>query len=132
MVECLSCGCHGPGGYECAFCWTRDHPLVERDEPKTVIAGLKYYLKNLLVYRNDSHMNYAWCAYTRYIIMIALEEKIWSMTIAEQGAGDQPIRFGICIQGGYTRVYEQRDETEDYCKLRQETTPEKQFSLQTG
>jgi hypothetical protein len=56
IQECLSCGCHGPEGYECAFCWTRDHPMVEGDEPKTVIAGLKYYLKNQLVHRNDSHM----------------------------------------------------------------------------
>jgi hypothetical protein len=64
--------------------------------------------------------------------MLALEEKIWSMTIAERGKNDQPIRFGICIQGGDARVYERRDETEDYCKLRQEDTPEKQFPLQTG
>jgi hypothetical protein len=47
IQACLICGCHGPGGYECAFCWTRDHPMVEGDESKTVIAGLKYYLKNL-------------------------------------------------------------------------------------
>jgi hypothetical protein len=110
IQECLSCGCHGPGGYECTFCWTRDNPMVEGDEPKTVIAGLKYYLKNRLVHRNDSHMKYAWYAYTRYIIMLALEEKIWSMTIAERGSDDQPIRFGICIQGADTRVYEQRNE----------------------
>jgi hypothetical protein len=77
-------------------------------------------------------MKYAWYTYTRYIIMLALEEKIWSMTIAESGADDQSIRFGICIQGGDARVYKQRYETEDYCKLRQEATPEKQFPLQTG
>jgi hypothetical protein len=49
IQECLSCGGYGPGGYECAFCWTRDHPMVEGDKPKTVIAGLKYNLKNRLV-----------------------------------------------------------------------------------
>jgi hypothetical protein len=75
IQECLSCGGYGPGGYECAFCWTRDHTMVEGDEPKTVISGLKYYLKNRLVHRNDSHMKYAWYAYTRYIIMLALEEE---------------------------------------------------------
>jgi polyferredoxin len=57
--------------------------MVEGDEPKAVISGLKYYLKNRLVHRNDSRMKYAWYAYTRYIIMLAIEEKIWSMTIAE-------------------------------------------------
>jgi hypothetical protein len=76
-------------------------------------------------------MKYAWYAYTRYIIMLALEEKIWSMTIAEQGSDDQPIRFGICIQGANTDFYERRDETE-VCRLRQEETVEKQFPLQTG
>jgi hypothetical protein len=129
IQECLSWGCHGPGGYECAFCWTRDHPMVARDEPKTVIAGLKCYLKNRLVHRNESHMKYAWYAYTQYIIMLALEEKIWSMTIAERGSDDQPIRFGICIQGADTKVYERRDETEEGCRLRQEGTAEKQFPL---
>jgi hypothetical protein len=77
-------------------------------------------------------MKNAWYAYTRYIIMLALEEKIWPMTIAERGADNQPIRYGICIQGGDTRVYKQRDEIEDWCKLRQEATPEKKFPLQTG
>jgi hypothetical protein len=91
--------------------------MEEGDEPKTVIAGLKYYLKNRLVHRNESHMKYAWYAYTRYIIMLALEEKIRSMTIAERGSDDQPIRFCICIQGSDTRVYERRDETEDGCRL---------------
>jgi hypothetical protein len=54
------------------------------------------------------------------------------MTTADRGADDQPIRFGICIQGRDARDYERRDETEDYCKLRQEATREKQFPLQTG
>jgi hypothetical protein len=31
IQECLNCGGHGPGGYECAFCWTRGHPTVEGD-----------------------------------------------------------------------------------------------------
>jgi hypothetical protein len=31
LQECLKCGGHGPGGYNCAFCWTRDHPMVEGD-----------------------------------------------------------------------------------------------------
>jgi hypothetical protein len=30
IQECLSCGGHGPGGYECAFCWTMDHPTVDQ------------------------------------------------------------------------------------------------------
>jgi hypothetical protein len=64
--------------------------------------------------------------------MLALEEKIWLMNIAERGSDDQPIRFGICIQGADTRVYDRRDETEDECRLQQETTTEKQFPLQTG
>jgi hypothetical protein len=58
--------------------------MVEEDEPKTVIVGRKYYLKNRLVHRNDSHMKYAWYAYTQYIIMLALEEKIWLMTRANE------------------------------------------------
>jgi hypothetical protein len=105
--------------------------MVARDEPKTVIAGLKYYLKTRLVHRNDSHMKYAWNAYTRYIIMLALEEKIWLMTKAERGADNQPIRFGICIQGGDAEIYARRDETVG-CRLRQEETVEKQLPLQTG
>jgi hypothetical protein len=95
-----------------------------------VIASLKYYLKNQLVHRFDSHMKYAWYADTRYIITLALEEKIWSMTIAEQGSDDQPIRFSICIAGANANIYERRDETEG-CRLRQEETTEKQFPLQT-
>jgi hypothetical protein len=63
--------------------------------------------------------------------MLALEEKIWSMTVAERGADDQPIRFGICIQGGNAEIYARRDETEG-CRLRQEETVENQFPLQTG
>jgi hypothetical protein len=66
IQECLNCGGHGPGGYECASCWTRDHPTVEGDEPKTVIASLKYYLKNRRVHLSNTHMKYAWYAYTRY------------------------------------------------------------------
>jgi hypothetical protein len=76
-------------------------------------------------------MKYAWYAYTRYIIMLALEEKIWLMTIAERGSDDQPIRFGICMVGANANIYERRDETEG-CRLRQEETTEKQFPLQTG
>jgi hypothetical protein len=106
--------------------------MVEGDEPKTVIVCLKYYLKNRLVHRDDSHMKYAWYAYTRYTIMLALEEKIWSMTIAERGSDDQPIRFGICIQGADTRVYERRNEREEGCRLQEEETVEKQFPLKTG
>jgi hypothetical protein len=74
-------------------------------------------------------MNYAWYAYTRYIIMMAIEEKIWSMTIAEQVSDDQPIRVGICIAVANANVYEQRDETEG-CRLRQEDTAKKKFPLQ--
>jgi hypothetical protein len=110
IQECLNCGGHGPGGYDCSFCWTRDHPTVERDAPTMLIASLKYYLKNRLVHRSDSHMKYAWYAYTQYVIMLALEEKIWSMTIAERGSDDQPIRFGICISGANANIYERRDE----------------------
>jgi hypothetical protein len=106
--------------------------MVEGDDRKTVIAGLKYYLKNRLVHWKESHMKYAWYAYTRYIITLALEEKIFSTTIAERGADDQPIRFGICIAGANAKIYEQRDETEDGCRLRQEATTDKQFPLQTG
>jgi hypothetical protein len=58
--------------------------------------------------------------------MLALEEKIWSMMIAERGADDQPIRFGICIQGGGAEIYARRDETEG-CRLRQEETVENNF-----
>jgi hypothetical protein len=106
--------------------------MVEGDEPKTVIADLKYYLKNRLEHRNNSHMKYAWYAYTRYITMLALEEKIWSMTIAERGSDDQPIRFGICIVGENANIYERRDETDGGCRLRQEANTEKRFQLQTG
>jgi hypothetical protein len=53
------------------------------------------------------------------------------MTIAERGVDDQPIRFGICIQGGDAEIYSRRDETEG-CRIGQEETPEKQFPLQTG
>jgi hypothetical protein len=98
------------------LCWTRDHPMVERDAPTTVIASLKYYLKNRLVHRSGSHMKYAWYAYTRSIITLALEGKIWSMTIAEQGSDDQPIRFDICIAGANANIYERRDETEGRCR----------------
>jgi hypothetical protein len=62
---------------------------------------------------------------------LALEEKNWSMTIAERGLDDQPIRFGICIAGQDANIYVQRDETEG-CQLQQEYTMEKKFSLQTG
>jgi hypothetical protein len=99
--------------------------------PTTVIASLKYYLKNRRVHLSDSHMKYAWYAYIRYIITLALEEKILSMTIAERGSDDQPIRFGICIAGANANVYERRDETEG-CWLRQADTMEKQLPLQTG
>jgi hypothetical protein len=80
--------------------------MVEGDKQTTVIAILKYYLENRRVHLSDSHMKYAWYAYTRYIITLALEEKIWSMTIAERGSDDQPIRFGICIAGENANIYE--------------------------
>jgi hypothetical protein len=105
IQECLNCRGHGPGGYECAFCWTRDHPMVEGGIPTTVIESLKYYLKNRRVHLNDSHMKYAWYAYTRYIITLALAEKIWSMTITERKSDDEPIRFGICIADANTNIY---------------------------
>jgi hypothetical protein len=131
IQECLNCGGHGPGGYKCALCWTRDNPTVEGDKPMTVIASLKYYLKNRRVHLSNMHMNYAWYAYTRYIITLALEEKIWSMTLAECVSDPQPIRFGICIAGEDVNIYKQRDEKEG-CRLRQEDTTEKKFQLQTG
>jgi hypothetical protein len=96
-----------------------------------VIASLKYSLKNRRVHLSNTQMNYAWYAYTRYIITLAFEEKIWSMTIAERGSDDQPIRFGICIAGQDANIYKRRDETEG-CQLRQEETTEKKFPLQTG
>jgi hypothetical protein len=55
-------------------------------------------------------MKFAWYAYARYIITLALEEKIWSMTIAERGSDDQPIRFGIFISGENANIYERSDE----------------------
>jgi hypothetical protein len=51
-----------------------------------------------------------------YIITLALEEKIWSMKIAECGSDDQPIRFGICIADENAKIYKQRYETEG-CRL---------------
>jgi hypothetical protein len=57
-------------------------------------------------------MKYAWYTYTRYIIAAALEELIWSITITEREADDQPIRFGIFIAGANAIIDEQRDETE--------------------
>jgi hypothetical protein len=63
--------------------------------------------------------------------MLALEEKIWSMTIAERGSDDQLIKFDICMVGANANIYDQRDETKG-CRLRQEETTENQFPLQTG
>jgi hypothetical protein len=67
-------------------------------------------------YSMSPHMKYAWYAYTRYIITLALEEKILSMTIVKRGLDDQPIRFSICIVGANANIYEQRNETEG-CSL---------------
>jgi hypothetical protein len=102
-------------------CWTRDYSSVEGHKPTTVIASLKYYLKNRRVHLSDSHMKYVWYAYTQYIIKLALEQKIWSMTIAEPGSDDQLIRFGICNADENANIYEQRDDSEG-CRLRQEDT----------
>jgi hypothetical protein len=101
--------------------------LLDKRSP----ASLKHYLKNRRVHRSDSHMKYVWYACTGYIITLALEEKIWSMKIAERGSDDQPIRFGIGIAGENANIYKRRDETE-VCRLRQEDTTEKKFPLQTG
>jgi hypothetical protein len=99
LQECLSCGGYGPGGYECAFCWTTDHPTVKENEPTTIIVCLKYYMKNRRVHPRDTHLKFAWYIYTWYIMELAIEEKMWLMSIAERGSDNHPIRLGICIAG---------------------------------
>jgi hypothetical protein len=44
---------------------------------------------------------------------LAVKENIWSLTIAERGSDNQPIRFGICIAGRYSNNNKQRNESED-------------------
>jgi hypothetical protein len=102
---------------------------VEGDEPITIIGRLKYYLKNRKVHLTDTHLKYAWYVYTRYIMELAIEEKIRSVAIAEAGSDNQPIRYRICIAGQDSNYDERRNERE-YCQLWQHDTPDKSFPLQ--
>jgi hypothetical protein len=107
IQECLNCGEYGPGGYKCSFCWTTGHILLTEEEPTTMIAHLKYYLKNRKVHLRDTHMKFAWYVYTMYIMEQAMEETIWAKTIAEQGPDNQPILLGISLSAPHsdTRKY---------------------------
>jgi hypothetical protein len=89
IQESLNCGEYGPGGYECALCWTTGHMMLVEEEPTTVIHhgmlncacrgagyGRNYLGKDSRQERARQPTNSTW--YLFIIVSIRYKKLLWS------------------------------------------------------